>query len=84
MAWKGDALLVHDATQMLHLTRSTLAAVFGLKEDKVRVLAAAGAVAAGAATAGVAASSVTPAEPLISRTTRFTSSWSASAIMKNL
>jgi xanthine dehydrogenase YagR molybdenum-binding subunit len=38
VAWEGDALLVHDATQMLHLTRSTLAAVFGLKEDKVRIL----------------------------------------------
>jgi xanthine dehydrogenase YagR molybdenum-binding subunit len=38
VAWEGDELLVHDATQMLHLTRSTLAAVFGLKEDKVRIL----------------------------------------------
>jgi xanthine dehydrogenase YagR molybdenum-binding subunit len=38
VAWNGDELIVHDATQMLHLTRSTLAAVFGLKEDKVRVL----------------------------------------------
>jgi xanthine dehydrogenase YagR molybdenum-binding subunit len=37
-AWEDGSLLVHDATQMLHLTRSTLAAVFGLKEDKVRVL----------------------------------------------
>ncbi len=38
VAWEDGGLLVHDATQMLHLTRSTLAAVFGLKEDKVRVL----------------------------------------------
>ena len=38
VVWEGDGLLVHDATQMLHLTRSTLAAVFGLKEDKVRIL----------------------------------------------
>jgi CO/xanthine dehydrogenase FAD-binding subunit len=40
VAWEGDALVVHDASQMLHLTRSTLAAVFGLKEDKVRVRSA--------------------------------------------
>ena len=38
VAWEDGSLLVHDATQMLNLTRSTLAAVFGLKEDKVRVL----------------------------------------------
>jgi xanthine dehydrogenase YagR molybdenum-binding subunit len=38
VAWENGDLLVHDATQMLHLTRSTLAAVFGVKEDKVRVL----------------------------------------------
>jgi xanthine dehydrogenase YagR molybdenum-binding subunit len=38
VAWENGALLVHDATQMLHLTRSTLATVFGIKEDKVRVL----------------------------------------------
>jgi xanthine dehydrogenase YagR molybdenum-binding subunit len=38
VAWQDGGLLVHDATQMLHLTRSTLATVFGLKEDKVRVL----------------------------------------------
>ncbi len=38
VAWEDGGLLVHDATQMLHLTRSTLATVFGLKEDKVRVL----------------------------------------------
>jgi xanthine dehydrogenase YagR molybdenum-binding subunit len=38
VAWENGDLIVHDATQMLHLTRSTLAAIFGLKEDKVRVL----------------------------------------------
>jgi CO/xanthine dehydrogenase Mo-binding subunit len=38
VAWEGEELLVHDATQMLHLTRSTLAHVFGLKDDKVRVV----------------------------------------------
>ena len=38
VAWEDGSLLVHDASQMLNLTRSTLAAVFGLKEDKVRVL----------------------------------------------
>ncbi len=38
VSWDDGKLLVHDATQMLNLTRSTLAAVFGLKEDKVRVL----------------------------------------------
>jgi xanthine dehydrogenase YagR molybdenum-binding subunit len=38
VAWEDGGLLVHDATQMLHLTQSTLAAVFGLKDEKVRVL----------------------------------------------
>jgi xanthine dehydrogenase YagR molybdenum-binding subunit len=38
VAWKGDALTVHDTTQAVHLTRSTLAAVFGVAEEKVRVL----------------------------------------------
>ena len=38
VAWHDGKLLVHDATQMLNLTRSTLATVFGLKEDKVRIL----------------------------------------------
>jgi xanthine dehydrogenase YagR molybdenum-binding subunit len=40
VTWEDGGLLVHDATQMLHLTRSTLAEVFGLKEDQVRVLSA--------------------------------------------
>jgi xanthine dehydrogenase YagR molybdenum-binding subunit len=42
VAWQGkgrqQTLVVHDATQMVHLTRSTLAAVFGVAEDKVRIL----------------------------------------------
>jgi xanthine dehydrogenase YagR molybdenum-binding subunit len=36
--WDGDNLTVHDATQMVNLTASTLAEIFGLKEDQVRVL----------------------------------------------
>jgi xanthine dehydrogenase YagR molybdenum-binding subunit len=38
VSWDGDALTVHDSTQMVHLTRSSLAHVFGLPEEKVRVL----------------------------------------------
>jgi xanthine dehydrogenase YagR molybdenum-binding subunit len=38
VAWNGDSLTVHDATQMVNLTASTLATVFGLKEKNVRVL----------------------------------------------
>jgi xanthine dehydrogenase YagR molybdenum-binding subunit len=38
VAWEDGGLLVHDATQMLYLTQSTLAAVFGLNDEKVRVL----------------------------------------------
>ncbi|MDB6089533.1 MAG: dehydrogenase [Gammaproteobacteria bacterium] len=38
-AWEGDALTVHDSTQMVHLTQKTLAKVFGVAEQKVRVLA---------------------------------------------
>jgi xanthine dehydrogenase YagR molybdenum-binding subunit len=38
VAWEGDNLTVHDATQMLNLTAWTLADVFGLREDQVRVL----------------------------------------------
>jgi xanthine dehydrogenase YagR molybdenum-binding subunit len=37
VAWKSGELHVHDASQMLHLTRSTMAEVFGLAEDKVRI-----------------------------------------------
>lgn len=36
--WQDGALVVHDATQALHLTRSTLAMVFDLPEDQVRIL----------------------------------------------
>ncbi len=38
VAWEGGHLLVHDATQMVHLARGTLAAVFDIPEDHVRVL----------------------------------------------
>jgi xanthine dehydrogenase YagR molybdenum-binding subunit len=37
-AWEGDGLTVHDTTQMVHLTQATLAKVFGLPPEKVRVL----------------------------------------------
>jgi xanthine dehydrogenase YagR molybdenum-binding subunit len=37
-AWEGDSLTVHDTTQMVHLTQNTLAKVFGLPREKVRVL----------------------------------------------
>ena len=37
-AWEGDSLTVHDTTQMVHLTQATLAKVFGLPPEKVRVL----------------------------------------------
>ena len=36
--WDGDTLILHDATQMLHGTAATVADVFGLKPDQVRVL----------------------------------------------
>ena len=36
--WEGDSLTVHDTTQMVHPTRATLADVFGLPLEKVRVL----------------------------------------------
>jgi xanthine dehydrogenase YagR molybdenum-binding subunit len=37
-AWEGDSLTVHDSTQMVHLTQKTLAKVFDLPPEKVRVL----------------------------------------------
>jgi len=37
-AWEGDSLIVHDTTQMVHLTQATFAQVFGLPPEKVRVL----------------------------------------------
>lgn len=36
--WEGDQLVVHDATQMANGTAWTLAEIFGIKEDQVRVL----------------------------------------------
>ena len=38
MAWDGDKLVVHDATQMLHATQWTLAGIFGIKEENIRIL----------------------------------------------
>jgi xanthine dehydrogenase YagR molybdenum-binding subunit len=38
VAWDGEALTVHDATQMIAPTAATLAKIFGLKREKVRVL----------------------------------------------
>jgi xanthine dehydrogenase YagR molybdenum-binding subunit len=38
VSWEGESLTVHDSTQMVHLTQSSLAKVFGLPNDKVRVL----------------------------------------------
>jgi len=36
--WEGERLVVHDATQMISSTAGSLARVFGLKADQVRVL----------------------------------------------
>jgi xanthine dehydrogenase YagR molybdenum-binding subunit len=36
--WDGDRLTVHDTTQMVNLTQSTLAVVFGIPEENVRIL----------------------------------------------
>ena len=36
--WEGDTLILHDATQMLNGTAATVADVFGLKPDQVRVV----------------------------------------------
>jgi xanthine dehydrogenase YagR molybdenum-binding subunit len=38
VSWNKDRLTLHDATQMLNLTRSCLAAVFKIPETNVRVL----------------------------------------------
>ena len=38
VAWNGDQLTVHDATQMVNATAWTLSQVFGVKEEQVRVL----------------------------------------------
>ena len=37
VAWDGDDLIVHDATQMLYGTRHSLATVFGIAPERVRV-----------------------------------------------
>jgi xanthine dehydrogenase YagR molybdenum-binding subunit len=38
VAWDGDKLTVHDATQMVNLTRSCLAGIFEIPEESVQVL----------------------------------------------
>lgn len=38
VAWEGDALTVHDTTQMIAAEAATLARSFGLKREQVRVL----------------------------------------------
>jgi xanthine dehydrogenase YagR molybdenum-binding subunit len=38
VAWEGDTLTVHDATQAVNATAWTLAQVFGIEESQVRVL----------------------------------------------
>lgn len=38
VCWEGDTLILHDATQMLNGTAATVAGVFGLKPEQVRVL----------------------------------------------
>jgi xanthine dehydrogenase YagR molybdenum-binding subunit len=37
IAWEGDRLIVHDATQAVHGTAGSLAKVFGIKESQVHV-----------------------------------------------
>ncbi|HVJ43043.1 MAG TPA: xanthine dehydrogenase family protein molybdopterin-binding subunit [Dongiaceae bacterium] len=36
--WEDGHLTVHDASQMLHLTRWTLSGVFGMAEEEIRIL----------------------------------------------
>ena len=36
--WQGDSLTLHDTTQMVHQTRKGLADVFGVPENKIRIL----------------------------------------------
>jgi xanthine dehydrogenase YagR molybdenum-binding subunit len=38
VAWEGDLLTVHDASQVVNATASTIAGVFGLKDEQVRVI----------------------------------------------
>jgi xanthine dehydrogenase YagR molybdenum-binding subunit len=35
--WEGDSLIIHDATQMLHQTRWTMAGIFGIAEEQIRI-----------------------------------------------
>lgn len=37
LGWDGDHLTIHDASQLVNATRWSMAEVFGLKEDQVRV-----------------------------------------------
>ena len=37
LAWDGDELIVHDSTQAVQHTAWTLAEIFGIREDQVRV-----------------------------------------------
>jgi len=37
IAWNGDSLIIHDATQMLNGTAGSLAKVFGIKETQIHV-----------------------------------------------
>ena len=38
LSWEGDRLTVHDASQLVNSTAWTIAQVFGLKEEQVRVI----------------------------------------------
>ncbi|MBV9753529.1 MAG: xanthine dehydrogenase family protein molybdopterin-binding subunit, partial [Hyphomicrobiales bacterium] len=38
IAWEGDQLIIHDASQLVNATASTVAGVFGLKDHQVRVI----------------------------------------------
>ena len=38
VAWEGDLLTIHDASQVVTATASTVAGVFGLKDEQVRVI----------------------------------------------
>lgn len=38
VAWNGDKLTIHDATQMLHATQWTLSGIFGIKQEDIRIL----------------------------------------------
>ena len=35
--WEGETLVIHDTTQMLHQQRWTMAGIFGIKEDQIRI-----------------------------------------------